>query len=73
MSALTIPPEVAAKCAQRLMEIAAVASRDAQTLTRQASVLLSGEKHGQIRAILWKYVYESFSPPRLLRTATISA
>ena len=40
------------------MEIAAAATRDGMTLARQASVLLSSERHGRARGILKKYVGE---------------
>ncbi len=58
MSAQILPLEVAVNCAEQLMEIAAAATRDGMTLARQASVLLSSERHGQAKGILKKYVGE---------------
>ena len=58
MTALTIPPEVAAECSQKLLALAATASRDAMTLTKQALVLASNERPSRALATLKKYVRE---------------
>ena len=58
MAVLTIPPEVAADCAQKLLALAAMASRDAMTLTKQAMVLARDETPSRALAILKKYVRE---------------
>ncbi len=58
MSALTIPPEVAAERSKRLLDLAATASRDAMTLTKQALVLARNEMPSKALATLRKYVRE---------------
>ena len=58
MTALTIPQEVAAECSQKLLSLAATASRDAMTLTKQALVLASNERPSSALATLRKYVRE---------------
>ena len=52
MTALTIPPEVAAECSQRLLDLAATANRDAMTLTKQALVLARNETPSRAFATL---------------------
>ncbi len=58
MTALTIPPEVAAECSQRLLTLAATASRDAMTLTKQALALARNDRPSRPLATLKKYVRE---------------
>ena len=58
MTALTIPQEVAAECAEKLLALAASANRDAMTLTKQAMVLARNEWPSRALMILRKYVRE---------------
>ena len=58
MTALTIPPEVAADCAEKLLALAALASRDSMTLTKQALILARNETPSKAFATLKKYVRE---------------
>ena len=58
MTALTIPQEVAAECAKKLLALAATANRDAMTLTKQAMALASNEMPSRPLATLRKYVRE---------------
>ncbi len=58
MTDLTIPPDVAAECSQRLLDLAATASRDAMTLTKQALILARNETPSKAFATLKKYVRE---------------
>ncbi len=56
MTVLTIPPEVAGECSRKLLELAASASRDATTLTKQALILARNEMPARALATLRKYV-----------------
>ena len=56
MTVLTIPPEVAAECSRKLLDLAASASRDATTLTKQAIILARNEMPARALATLRKYV-----------------
>ena len=58
MTDLSIPQEVAADCAEKLLALAATASRDAMTLTKQALVLASNQRPSRALATLRKYVRE---------------
>ena len=58
MSALTIPPEVAAECAKKLFSLAAAANRDAMTLIKQAMALARNEEPARPLGVLRKYVRE---------------
>ena len=58
MTALTIPQEVAADCANNLFALAATASRDSMTLVKQAMVLARNEEPARDLAILRNYVKE---------------
>ncbi len=58
MTVLTIPQEVAADCAEKLLALAAAANRDAMTLTKQAMVLARNERPSRALMILRKYVRE---------------
>ncbi len=58
MSALSIPPEVAAECAKKLFAIAAAANRDAMTLIKQAMVLAKNEQVSRPLGVLKKDVRE---------------
>ena len=58
MTALTIPQEVATDCAQKLLALAATASRDAMTLTKQAMALAGNQMPSRPLATLRKYVRE---------------
>ncbi len=59
MTALTIPSGVAAECAKRLLDLAAIASRDAMTLTKQAIALARNEAPSRPLGVLKKYVREN--------------
>lgn len=56
MAALTIPPEVTAECVTKLFAIITSANRDAATLSRHVSALLSGKQIGWLRGTLTRYV-----------------
>ena len=58
MTVLTIPGEVAAECAQKLLDLAATASRDAMTLTKQAMALARNQMPSRPLGVLRKYVRE---------------
>ena len=58
MTALIIPQEVAAECAEKLLARAGTASRDAMTLTKQAMALAKNETPSRPLATLRKYVRE---------------
>ena len=59
MTAITIPPVVAAECADQLSRLAAELSRDAATLIRTATTLVITEKYGRPFGILKKYAREN--------------
>ena len=59
MTAVTIPPVVAAECADLLSRLAAELSRDAATLVRTATTLVITEKYGGPFGILKKYAREN--------------
>ena len=59
MTAVTIPPMVAADCADQLSRLAAELSRDAATLIRTATALVITEKYGRPLGILKKYAREN--------------
>ena len=59
MTAVTIPPMVAADCADQLSRLAAELSRDAATLIRTATTLVITEKYGRPFGILKKYAREN--------------
>ena len=59
MTAITIPPVVAAECADRLSRLAAELNRDAATLIRTATTLVITEKYGRPFGILKKYAREN--------------
>ena len=78
MTALTIPPEVAAECSQKLLALAATASRDAMTLTKQALILARNETPSKAFATLKKYVreynqYESGEVAKIVATIEAAA
>ncbi len=78
MTALTIPPEVAAECSQKLLALAATASRDAMTLTKQALVLARNDMPSRAFATLKKYVreynqYESGEVAKIVATIEAAA
>ncbi len=56
MTALTIPPEVAAECAKKLFSLASTANRDAMTLVKQAMALAQNEEPARPLSTLKKYV-----------------
>ncbi len=58
MSALTIPPVVAAECAKKLFALAATANCDAMTLVKQAMALAKNEEPARPLGVLRKYVRE---------------
>lgn len=62
MTALTIPPEVAAECAEKLFSLAETANRDAMTLIKQAMALARGKEPARPLGVLKKYVrdYEQY-------------
>ena len=59
MTAVTIPPVVAAECADRLSRLAAELNRDAATLIRTATTLVITEKYGRPLGVLKKYAREN--------------
>ena len=59
MTAIALPPEVATECAVELSLIVAKLHRDAATLTRTASALLTGRQHGRPLGILKRYAREN--------------
>ncbi len=59
MTAVTIPPMVAADCADQLSRLAAKLSRDATTLVRIATSLVISEQYGRPLGILKKYAREN--------------
>ena len=59
MTALTIPPRVAADCAVQLSRLAAKLSRDATTLVRIATSLVISEQYGRPLGTLKKYAREN--------------
>ena len=59
MTAVTIPPIVAADCADQLSRLAAELSRDATTLVRIATSLVITEKYGRPLGVLKKYAREN--------------
>ena len=59
MTALTIPPRVAADCAVQLSRLAAKLSRDATTLVRIATSLVISEQYGRPLGVLKKYAREN--------------
>ena len=58
MTAVTLPPEVATECAERLSLIVTKLHRDAATLTRTISSLLTRKQHGRSLGTLKKYAGE---------------
>lgn len=56
MTALTIPPEVAAECSKKLFALAAAANRDSMTLVKQAMALAKNEEPARPLSTLKKYV-----------------
>ncbi len=56
MTALTIPPEVAAECAKKLFSLATAASRDSMTLVKQAMALAKNDEPARPLSTLKKYV-----------------
>ncbi len=58
MTALNIPPEVAAECAKKLFTLAASANRDSMTLVKQAMLLAKNEQVARPLGVLKKYVRE---------------
>ena len=59
MTAVTIPPMVAADCADQLSRLAAELSRDATTLVRIATSLVISEQYGRPLGTLKKYAREN--------------
>ena len=59
MTVITIPPVVAAECADRLSRLAAELSRDAATLIRMATTLVITEKYGRPFGKLKTYAREN--------------
>ncbi len=59
MTAVTIPPMVAADCADQLSRLAAELSRDAATLIRVATALVITETYGRPLGVLKKYAREN--------------
>ena len=58
MTAFSIPPVVAADCADQLSRLAAELNRDAATLIRTATALLTTKQHGRPLGVLKKYARE---------------
>ena len=56
MTVVTVPPAVAAECAEMLFAIVTTAHRDAATLNRQALALLTKQQHSRPLGFLKKYV-----------------
>ena len=78
MTGLTIPQEVAADCAEKLLALAATASRDAMTLTKQAMVLARNERPSRAPGVLRKYVkdynqYESGEVAKIIAAIEAAA
>ncbi len=78
MTALTIPQEVAAECSKRLLDLAATASRDAMTLTKQALALAGNEMPSRPLGVLRKYVreynqYESGEVAKIIAAIEVAA
>ena len=59
MTVITIPPMVAADCADQLSRLAAELSRDATTLVRIATSLVISEQYGRPLGTLKKYAREN--------------